>query len=574
MAGGKFSWRLWALAIGMGLGFLVLTGRLAQLQIIEHETYAQRARLTRLHDEKTIGHRGAILDANGHPLAMSVQAYNVLVERRAWQDTQKALEAARQLAAITGGSPEEMVRTVQGTELFETKVAQYISFEQAQQVRRLGLPGVRVEADSRRIYPEGSLAAQLIGVIGRDKVGLAGLEADLNSILQGQPGETVVERDALGQDLFWAQWQQVPPQPGSDVVLTIDRYLQRVAEQALEEAVKANRAAGGTVIVVEVKTGAILAMASRPTFDLTNPDFSDPAKIGLFRNPAITDTYEPGSVFKLITTAAALDSGVARPDTVWYDSGVVQIGGWQIRNWDFSANGPQTVTQMLTKSLNTGSVWLAQQLGPQRFYDYVRRFGFGEPTGIDLSGEVAGQVRGPNDPSWYPVDLATNSFGQGISVTPLQMAMALAAIANDGKLMRPYVVRAVTGPDGVRETQPQAVRQVISPEAARTLLQMMGEVAAKISPSLLSVPGYRVGGKTGTANVATVGGGYKPGAYISSFAGVVPLEDPQLAILVKIDEPKGAPWGTVVAAPVFGKIAQQAMAYYKVPPSTGLVVRR
>ncbi len=566
---GHASWRIWLVIAGLLLGLVLITGRLGQLQVSEHAEYAQRARLLRTADTLLPGRRGAILDANGAPLAMSVDSYNVMVEKRAWQDRSKALAAARQLAALAGGSPEAMVEQVLSSPAFETEVSRGLDYERALAVRRLGLDGVRLVPDGRRIYPEGSLAAQLIGVVGRDGAGLSGLEADLDAFLRGHPGRMSWERDTSGQGMFWSGWQEVPASAGADVVLTIDRYLQRVVEQALDQAIKEHRARGGTVVVMDARTGAILALASRPTFDLTSPDFQDPQQVALFRNPAVTDPYEPGSVFKVITAAAAIDSGVATPNTYWYDSGVAVVGNARIYNWDFSANGPQTVTQMLTKSLNTGAVWLAQRLGAQRFYDYVHRFGFGEPTGIGLGGEAAGQVRWPGDPQWSEMDLATNSFGQGISVTPIQMAAALAAIANEGKLMRPYVVKAIVTPEGVRETQPQVVRQAISPEAARTVLEMMGAVAEKIPSSLLNVPGYRVGGKTGTANLVA-NGTYKPDAYISSFAGIVPLDDPRLVVLVKIDEPQDVPWGTVVAAPVFAQVAREAMVYYRVPPA-GLV---
>jgi cell division protein FtsI/penicillin-binding protein 2 len=280
-------------------------------------------------------------------------------------------------------------------------------------------------------------------------------------------------------------------------------------------------------------------------------------------------------VFKLVTTAAALDLGLVSPDTLWYDSGVLNANGWSIHNWDLSANGTQTVTQILAKSLNTGAAWLAQKLGPDQFYEYVSRFGFGEVTGSGLGGEVAGRVRTPDsDPDWREVDMATNSFGQGIGATPLQMAMAVAALANDGKIMKPMLVKEIIGPDGKSvKPGPQELRQVVKPETARTLLDMMGVVAQGVPPNFLDVQGYTVGGKTGTANVAAEGGGYRD-TYISSFAGVVPLEDPQLMIMVKIDEPRGTPWGTVVAAPAFSRIAQSSLAYFKIPPKDDALVAK
>jgi cell division protein FtsI/penicillin-binding protein 2 len=298
----------------------------------------------------------------------------------------------------------------------------------------------------------------------------------------------------------------------------------------------------------------------------SNPD--------LFRNRSVTDAYEPGSVFKLYTTAAALDLGLVTPETHWYDSGALSFEEWTIRNWDLSANGDQTVQQILTKSLNTGAAWLAQQCGPDNFYNYVANFGFGTPSNSGLSGESAGQVRSPAiDPySWTSVDLATNSFGQGISATPLQVAMALAAIANDGTLMKPQLVRQIVGTETTETIQPEAVRQVIKPETASAMLGMMGAVTDSI-PQYINVAGYKVGGKTGTANIADANGSYIPDTYIASFAGVAPLDDPEIAVLVKIDKPKDVPWGSAVAAPVFSQIATRVLPYLGIAPTESALVQ-
>jgi len=558
----------------ISLGGLIIVGRLAQLQIIEHGRYAAEARLTHVSEQTVLNRRGAILDRNGYPLAASQDAYDVMVERRAWEDQAEASAAATAISGVTGTNPEEMVSAVGTAEAFEIAVSRGLSYEQAQAIRDPGLRGVRLLDGSRRVYPEGSLAAQLLGFVGRDNAGLTGLEKDLDALLGGSQGTVVFERDGLGNQLALGERQETPSLPGSNVVLTIDRYIQRVVERELDATLKEHKATGGTIIVVQPGTGEILAMASRPAADLTRPDLSDESKLALFRNRAITDTYEPGSVFKLITAACVLDLGLVNPDTWWYDEGVYRSNGWSIYNWDFSANGSQTVTQILSKSLNTGAAWLANQAGEQRFYDYVQRFGFGEHTGIGLSGEVGGRVRTPeSDPeNWRPVDLATNSFGQAISVTPLQIAMAVAAIANDGKLMTPQIVREIGSAGQSGALALEAGTQVMSPESARTLRQLMGVVANGISKNFLSVEGYKVGGKTGTANLVTEGGGYKPDTYISSFVGVAPLDDPAIAVLVKIDEPKGVPWGTVVAAPAFSRIAQAALAYLKVPPTEGALV--
>jgi len=576
MRGQKWSttWRVWTVVAAIAAGAAILTGRLVQLQIIDHKEYAAEARLIHVSEDTLSGRRGALLDRNGYPLAGSQDSFDIMVETKAWKDGAEATESAAALGQIAGVPSEEMVAAVSAAEIYEIAVARGLSYEQAQAVRQLGLPGVRLLASSRRVYPEGNLAAQLLGFVGRDNAGLTGLEADLDAVLGGAQGTLTYERDGLGNQLAVGERREVAAQPGANVVLTIDRYIQRLAETELDKTIEKHKAQGGSIIVVQPKTGEILALASRPTADLLNPDLSDESKLALFRNRAITDIYEPGSVFKLVTMACALDLGLVGPYTPWYDEGVFRADTWAIRNWDFSTNGDQSVTQILSKSLNTGAAWLSSLAGPEQFYAYVDRFGFGKPTGSGLGGEVAGSVRTPaSDPgSWRSVDMATNSFGQGLSATPLQVVMAVAAIANDGLVMKPKIVKEIAYPGQSQAGLPEAGAQVIKQETARTLREMMGVVVDGISPTLLNVDGYRVGGKTGTANLTVEGGGYKPEAYISSFLGIAPLDDPVLAVLVKIDEPQGTPWGTVVAAPAFEHLVEAALPYLKVPPTETAIV--
>jgi stage V sporulation protein D (sporulation-specific penicillin-binding protein) len=568
------TWRLWAVVAALGLGTLIISGRLAQLQIVDHDRYAREARLIHMSEDTLLDRRGALLDRNGYPLAASEDAFDVLVEHRAWENPNKAIEAAQELSAVTAVPPEQMVQEVSASEIFETSVARNLSFEQATAARDLGLRGVRLVKSSHRVYPEGNLAAQLLGFVGRDNVGLTGLESDLDSVLGGSKGLLRYERDGLGNQFALGDTQTTAAVPGANVVLTIDRYIQRLAELELKRTIDETKAGGGTIVVVQPKTGEVLAMASQPTFDVTKLDLTDDSKIALYRNRAVTDMYEPGSVFKLITTAAGLDSGMVGPNTWWYDHGAITVSDWTIRNWDLSANGSMTVQQMLSRSLNTGAAWVAQQVGADRFYKYVDSFGFGKPTDVGLTGDSPGRVRTPtSDPdNWRPVDMATNSFGQGISVTPLQMVMAVAAIANDGMLMKPRLVKEVAYPGGTQPVPPEQAGQAISVESAQILQSMMGVVADGYADRYLDVKGYNVGGKTGTADLATPDSGYKKDAYISSFVGIAPLEDPVLAVLVKIDEPKGVPWGTVVAAPAFSRLVQQALAYLEVPPQDEALV--
>ena len=334
----------------MGLGTLFITGRLAQLQLVDHPQYAQEARLNHMSEQTLMDRRGALLDRNGYPLAASEDTYDVMVERRAWKNSAVAAEAAAALSGAAGVPAQEMLSDVQATDVFEVSVAKGLNFDKAEAVRALNLSGVRLVTSSHRVYPEGNVAAQLLGFVGRDNVGLTGLEADLNSVLGGSAGTLRFERDGLGNQLPLGEHLEIAPQPGANVVLTIDRYIQRRAEEELDRAIKEHKASGGTIVVIQPATGEILAMASRPTFDVTRLDLSDDSKVALYRNRAITDQYEPGSVFKLVTTSAGIDSGTVTPDTWWFDSGSVNVDGWTIKNWDLNAYGSQTVQQMLSKS--------------------------------------------------------------------------------------------------------------------------------------------------------------------------------------------------------------------------------
>ena len=303
-------WRVWAVMAAIVLATVVVTLRLVQLQIVDHAQYAADARLIHFGQDTLADRRGALLDRNGYPLAASEAAFNVMVEKRAWEDPAEAQAAADSLAEVTDASSAEMLSIVADTEAFEVPVVRGLNYGQGVAVRELGLYGVRLLEGSRRTYPEGNLAAQLLGFVGQENSGLTGLEIDLDSILGGNPGQVTYERDGIGNQLAFGARSETPAQPGANVVLSIDRYIQRVAEQELDRAISDNEAKGGTIIVIQPKTGQVLAMASRPTFDVTNPDLSDNSKQALFRNRAITDTYEPGSVFKVVTMAAALDLGV------------------------------------------------------------------------------------------------------------------------------------------------------------------------------------------------------------------------------------------------------------------------
>jgi cell division protein FtsI/penicillin-binding protein 2 len=385
-------------------------------------------------------------------------------------------------------------------------------------------------------------------------------------VLKGKPGLIGSERDALGRPISFSGQREKEPEPGGDIELTIDRFIQQIAENRLREAVGQYGARGGSIIVMNPFTGAVLAMASMPSVGDSGINLDDPNLENEVRNRAVTDLYEPGSVMKTITAAAALDLGRVTPESTYVDTGEVAFGDDQvIRNWDFSANGPTTVRELLQKSLNTGAVWLSGLIGADDFYRYFHAFGLGASTHIGLSGEADGILREPSDPDWYPIDLATNSYGQGFAVTPIQMLTAVNVFANGGKLMRPYVVSQMNSEDGVRKFSPVEVRRPVSEATAKTMGKLMYDVVEGVDYHGARVPGYDVAGKTGTTLVS-IPTGYDLDSTIASFAGFLPYNQPRVSILVKIDQPSGGlNLGGQVAAPVFAKVAGDIMNYLNVP---------
>ena len=351
--------------------------------------------------------------------------------------------------------------------------------------------------------------------------------------------------------------------------MTIDRYIQRLVEDELDFQLASHEATGGSIIVMEPKTGAILAMASRPSFRLSELDLDNPVQ-DLYRNRAVTDAYEPGVGPEGDHHGhRAIDLGLVNPNTTYYDSGVVEKGGYTFANWDFSANGETTMTQLLQKSLNTGAIWLSDLIGPEKLYESIERFGFGEPTHSGLGGESAGLLRTHRDNEWYASDLATNSYGQGIAATPLQVITAIASVINGGELMRPYIVAEIDGPDDRRAYEPVVVRQTVSPRTSETMVEMMRQVVDGVAGHLGQVRGYDAGGKTGTTLVS-IPTGYALDSTLASFVGFAPVDDPAIIVLVKIDQPQDDPLGGIVAAPVFAKLAPKILAYLNVRPNDAL----
>lgn len=435
-------------------------------------------------------------------------------------------------------------------------------------IKDLKVDGIGFTGEEARFYPEKDLGSHLLGFVGtkdNQKVGQYGLEGYFEKELAGKQGFLASEKDVAGRwiPVSGRNWQKA--EDGSDLVLTIDRNIQYFACGKLKEAVEKHGADGGTVIIMDPKTGAIWAMCSYPDFDPN--DYSKVENINVFNNPAIFNQYEPGSIFKAITIAAALDVGKITPTTTYNDEGEVKVDDRTIKNSDLKAHGVQTMTQVLDESLNTGAVFAVSQIGVDIFKKYVLDFGFGTRTGIELDFENAGNIKSLDKKG--QIWSATASFGQGISVTPIQVVTAFSAIANGGKLVKPYLVSEIRKNSGeTLKTEPKVIRQVLSSRTSVLLGGMLVSVVENGHGKRASVPGYFVAGKTGTAQVPKKdGGGYEQDVTIGSFVGFAPVEDPKFVMLTKIDHPRTTIWAEVTAAPLFGEIAKYVLNYLKVPPS-------
>ena len=543
--------------------------RLYMVQIIDHEKFVKEAAVTRQGAVNIPAPRGAVLDATGYPLATSIDTWDVYIDRVQWgHQPTVAREAAQKLAEFFGLNPDDLFRLGLESRGGDVLVQRQLDYARGLTLQAADLYGVRMEPSQVRVYPEGDIAGQLLGFVGRDGKGLWGVEADFDPYLKGKDGILSTERDALGRPIAFSARHERAAVGGGEVQLTIDRFIQAIAERALEDAMKKYHARSGQIIVMDPHTGAVLAMASRPSVRLGAINLDDPNLSELVRDRPITDLYEPGSVMKILTTAMAIDQGLVTPDSTYNDTGSVEVSKYRILNWDFSANGTTTVRKYLQKSLNTGSVWLGQKIGENKFYDYVKAFGLGESTHVGLSGEAEGTYRTPNDPNWYAVDLATNSYGQGLATTPLAMLTAVNSMANKGMLMRPYVISRIVTKNDVRTFEPVQVRQVVSPKTAETMMGLMHDVVDGVDFHGAQVKGYQVAGKTGTTLVS-IPTGYDLDSTIASFAGFIPAQDPKISVLIKIDQPTGGlNLGGQVAAPVFSTLAEQVMKYYAIPPTT------
>ncbi len=530
------------------LGALAVAGALISLHVVESEKLAAQAQKQHQNDTQIVPQRGSILDANLTLLATAEYLADVEAAPNQIRGSGRSAQAvASELGQILGVPPEQLAALLNQPDKAYALLAKGVTPNVSDSINRLkqtgNAPGITLSFMPYRIYPFGMLAAHVVGFYSRSGSGQYGIEGHYEDLLQGSPGRRLRSNAPFGGEAGEATWVLQRAEPGADLVLTLDGGVQHIVERELESALE------------------------RPTYDSNRyQEFHSPSQ-DAYANPAISMQFEPGSTFKLITLAGALDAGIITPESEFYDAGSVVYGGAEIKNWDEKGHGQSDMTDLIAHSSNVGAVHVGDLMGKDLFYEYVAAFGFGEPTGVDLWGEVGGHVLIPSSPYWYPSSLATNAFGQGIAVTPLQLITAVAAIVNDGVLMRPYVVQEIHTEDGVERIQPLAVRRVVREDAARTLVAMLVDASKRSESKMHIVAGYEVAGKTGTASIPLETGGYHEELTIASYVGFGPVEGPRFVILVKIDQPTVEPWGSLVAAPVFRSIASELFRYYHIPRS-------
>lgn len=542
-----------------GALFLTVIGRAFYLQILQHEELVKKAEKQHQHRIDLTPARGSILDRNGTPLAESIHMDSCYAEPKRIKDVDGT---AAVLAPILGVPKQELVAKLSTGKSF-TWVERWLAPDVATHIKNMKLPGIGFAPESKRFYPNLETAAHVVGFTGHDPNGLEGIERRYDSTILGNTGYMITERDALGRNIAVKNTVIKDSSPGKNLVLTLDKTIQFIAEKELAKAVTESNAKNGMALVMESDTGKILAMANYPAF---NPNAYSRYSLAQLRNRVVADSFEPGSTFKVFTIAAAIEAGAIKATDVYNcENGNYRIADRVIH--DDHPHSRLTVSEVIKYSSNIGSAKIGFKLGEAKLSSYLRNFGFGGRTGIDLPGETPGYMKR----NWYGIDLATISFGQGVSLSTIQLVSAISAIANGGTLMKPYLVERILDDSGqeVQHFEPQAVRRVISAETAQKVSKMMETVTGEGGTGTkAAVEGFRVAGKTGTAQkVDPVTRTYSPSKRIGSFVGFVPADKPKLTIAVIIDEPQGIKYGGVVAAPAFKGIAQNTLAYLKITPN-------
>lgn len=554
---GRFSSLLAVLVVGL----LVVIGRLVFIQTIAGPEYAAAAAEQRTRDIVLSPERGFILDREGEVLAESMDARTVYAVPSSVEDKEGAAAA---IASTLGGDAATYLEKLNRDTNF-VYLARKVDVASAEALSELGIKGLGYLEDSRRVYPSNELACQVLGFVGVDDEGLSGLELYYNKVLAGTPGRLIGERDTQGRPIPGGVAFEEEAVDGQDIVLTIDKDIQYQAQVALAEAVQQWEAVSGSIIVMDPRNGEILAMASVPQF---NPNTFGSSDSAAYRNRPIVDTYEPGSTIKSLTAAAVIERGIYNPTSMFELPPTIKVGGRTIHEAHDRATMNWSLTEIVTNSSNVGSVMLGMALGEQGLYESFAAFGLTEKTGVDFPGEVQGWLPSPD--KWSPSSIATIPFGQGVSMTPLQLARALSAVANNGNLVTPHFLREI--PDSTEAEQEWPTESAISAETAAATRQVMTDVVNEGTGAAAAVSGFQVAGKTGTAQKARTDGqpGYAAGKYVASFSGFLPAENPRILIVVNIDEPSRAIYGGTVAAPTFSRVARYCVEHLKIPPGTAV----
>ncbi|MTV47554.1 stage V sporulation protein D [Heliobacillus mobilis] len=546
----------------------ILILRLFWVQVVNGSFYAEKAEDVRMRELPVEAKRGTIFDRNMNSMAVSVSVDSVVANpaevRKNKEPEQRAI--ANELARVLEMDPEKVFQTITKANSGFVWVKRKVEPDKIEQLRNstVKLNGISFIPESKRFYEKGKLAAHILGFTDTDARGIEGLELIFDKELRGLPGKLVAEYDARNLELPQAQHAYVRPVDGHSLVLTIDETVQYIIERELDKLDRERKPKGATIIVMDVKTGRILGMSNRPTYDPNERDkYPDTAR----RNRAINDVYEPGSTFKIVTASAAMEEGAVKESDKFYDPGYATIGDRKVRCWKPDGHGSQTFPEVVQNSCNPGFIQIGMNLGVEKFYNYLLAFGFGSPTGISMNGEAAG-ILVPKK-TVKPIDLATMSIGQANAVTPIQLITAVSAVANGGKLMKPQLVEKILDSQGavIQTFEPEVVRQVVSKETAQKLNLILETVVSKGTGTNAYIEGYRVGGKTGTAQKIKPNGGYMEGEYVVSFVGIAPANDPAVACLVVVDAPQGVQqFGGLVAAPVFKSVMTDVLRHLGIPP--------
>jgi cell division protein FtsI (penicillin-binding protein 3) len=547
--------RLVALLVVLGVLFAVVVGRLVMIQGVSPGTYVAVGESQRLRDVVLPAGRGAMFDRNGRDLALTIPQKTVWANPHLVTDPLAAAKALSPVLHVDEAVLGDRLSRDAGFVYLARKVDDTV----VDQVKKLHLSGVFFLDEPKRFNPAGDLAAPLLGVVGTDNEGLSGLELQFEKKLKGTPGELRVERDPYGNEIASGDRSFTPAQPGDDLVLTIDRSLQYETEKALSEEIVKSSSKGGTAVVMDPRTGEILAMANL-TYDGADPGRPPYPSIN---NTAVTNVYEPGSVNKVITIAAALEEGLVEPDTTLSVPDHLRVADHVFSDHDPHPLKQWTVTDIMATSSNIGTIMIGKQLGKTRLDTYLRKFGLGSKTGLGFPGEPRGLLLDPK--KWSGTSIGTVPIGQGLAVTALQMLDAYNTVANGGVLVTPKLVKATVDGDGKQVATPASPRRrVVSEKTAAQVTNMLTEVVKQGTGTEAAIDGYTVAGKTGTAR-KPYKGGYKQGAYLATFAGFVPAENPRLSAIVVLDEPAQM-YGGLVSAPVFAKVAQYGLRLFRIPP--------